>query len=142
MVLGAGLVGYEVAWFAAQQGCDVVLVSRRSEEDVINLKEHGTNLAVLRKGVRDSGAKILPNRELKRVEKTGVVLTTSTGAEEFYPVDNLIISRGYTPRKGLKQDIEAADLRCEIYEVGDCLEVRNFFDAINEGAHVVRENLG
>ena len=74
MVLGAGLVGYEVAWFAAQQGRDVVLVSRRNEEDVIKLKEHGTNLAALRKGVRDSGVRILASRELKRVDETGVVL--------------------------------------------------------------------
>ena len=142
MVLGAGLVGYEVAWFVAQQGREVVLVSRRSEEDVIKLKEHGTNLAALRKGVRDSGVKILASRELKQVNKTGAVLTTSDGTEEFHSIDSLIISRGYTPRRGLKQDIEAADLRCEVYEVGDCLEVRNFFDAINEGAHVVREKLG
>ena len=142
MVLGAGLVGYEVAWFAAQQGCDVVLVSRRNEEDVIKLKEHGTNLAALRKGVRDSGAKILASRELKQVDKTGVVLTTSDGMEEFHSIETLIISRGYTPRQELKRDIEAADLGCQIYEVGDCVEVRNFFDAINEGAHVVREKLG
>ncbi len=142
MVLGAGLVGYEAAWFAAQQGCDVVLVSRRSEEDVIKLKEHGTNLAVLRKGVRESGARILASRELKRVDETGVMLATDDGTEESQPVDTLIISRGYTPRRGLKRDIEAADLRCEVYEVGDCVEVRNFFDAINEGAHVVREKLG
>ena len=142
MVLGAGLVGYEVAWFAAQQGRAVVLVSRRNEEDVIKLKEHGTNLAALRKGVRDSGTKILASRELKRVDKTGVVLATSDGTEEFHPIDSLIISRGYTPRKGLRQDIETADLRCEVYEVGDCVDVRNFFDAINEGAHVVREKLG
>ena len=142
MILGAGLVGYEVAWFAAQQGRDVVLVSRRNEEDVIKLKEHGTNLAALRKGVRDSGAKILASRELKRVDKTGVVLTTSDGREEYYPVETLIISRGYTPRNELKRDIEASDLGCQVYEVGDCVEVRNFFDAINEGAHVVREKLG
>lgn len=141
MVLGAGLVGYEVAWFAAQQGRDVVLVSRRNEEDVIKLKEHGTNLAALRKGVRDSGTRILASRELKQVDETGVLLATDGGAEEYHPVDNLIISRGYTPRRELKQDIEASDLRCEVYEVGDCVEVRNFFDAINEGAHVVREKL-
>lgn len=141
MVLGAGLVGYEVAWFAAQQGRDVVLVSRRSEEDVIKLKEHGTNLAVLRKGVRESGTRIVASRELKRVDETGVILVTDDGTEEFQPVDTLIISRGYTPRRGLKRDIEAADLQCEVYEVGDCVEVRNFFDAINEGAHLVREKL-
>ena len=119
-----------------------MLVSRRSEDDVIKLKEHGTNLAVLRKGVRESGAKILASRELKRIDEAGVVLATDDGDEEFHPVETLIISRGYTPRRGLKQDIEAADLRCEVLEVGDCVEVRNFFDAINEGAHVVREKLG
>ena len=140
-MLGAGLVGYEVAWFAAQHGRDVVLVSRRSEDAVIQLKEHGTNLAVLRKGVRDAGVKVLASREPKRVDETGVVLVAEGGVEEFHPVDSLIISRGYTPRKELKRAIDAADLQCEVYEVGDCAEVRNFFDAINEGAHVVREKI-
>ena len=141
MVLGAGLVGYEAAWFAAQQGRSVVLVSRRSDEDVVQLKEHGTNLALLIKGVRDAGVIVLGSRELKRVEDKGVVLVEDDGTEEFHNTDSLIISRGYTPRKGLKRDIEAANLRCDVYEVGDCLEVRNFFDAINEGAHVIREKL-
>ena len=50
-------------------------------------------------------------------------------------------SRGYTPRLELKSAIEDAQLGCEVLMVGDCVEVRNFFDAINEGAHVVRTAL-
>jgi 2,4-dienoyl-CoA reductase-like NADH-dependent reductase (Old Yellow Enzyme family)/thioredoxin reductase len=141
MVLGAGLVGYEVAWFAAQQGRSVVMVSRRQDDDVFKLEEHGTNLAMLIKGVRDAGVEIAANREIQRVEEKEVVLIDGDGKEEFRPVDCLIVSRGYTPRRGLAEKIAAADLGCEVYEVGDCVEVRNFFDAINEGAHVVRENL-
>ena len=141
MVLGAGLVGYEVAWFVAQQGRSVTMVSRRRGEDIFKLEEHGTNLALLIKGVRDAGVDIVGGLELQRVEEEGVVLVDGDGGEEFQNVDCLIISRGYTPRRGLAQQIEAADLGCEIYQVGDCVEVRNFFDAINEGAHVVRENL-
>ena len=57
-VLGAGLVGYEVAWYAAQQGRSVVMISRRASEKVSQLKEHGTNLALLIKGVRDAGVRV------------------------------------------------------------------------------------
>ncbi len=141
MVLGAGLVGYEMAWFAAQQGRSVSMVSRRVDEEVANLEEHGTNLALLIKGTRDAGVRVVGGRELQRVEEGGVVLVDGEGREELREVDHLIISRGYTPRQTLVGEIEAAQLGCEVYQVGDCVEVRNFFDAINEGAHVVREHL-
>ncbi|NKB68089.1 MAG: FAD-dependent oxidoreductase [Candidatus Latescibacteria bacterium] len=141
LVVGAGLVGYEVAWYAAQQGASVAMVSRRKGEDVFKLDEHGTNLALLIKGVRDAGVEVVGDRELKRVEGGGVVLADSEGREEFRAVDNIIVSRGYTPRQGLAQAIAEAGLDCQVLQVGDCVEVRNFFDAINEGAHVVREQL-
>ncbi len=138
MVLGAGLVGYEAAWHAAQMGRTVTLVSRRAEENVMKLKEHGTNLALLIKGVRDAGVTILGGRELKAVED-GTVILAKNGTNESYAVDNLIISRGYTPRNALKTEIEHSGLGCTVYAVGDCVQVRNFFDAINEGAHVLRK---
>lgn len=141
MVIGAGLVGYEMAWFAAEQGRSVSMISRRVGEEVANLEEHGTNLALLIKGTRDAGVRIIGGRQLARVEAGNAVLVDGDGREEAHEVDNVIISRGYTPRQGLKEEIEAAGLGCEIYQVGDCVEVRNFFDAINEGAHVVREHL-
>lgn len=140
-VLGAGLVGYETAWFAAQQGRSVVLITRRSLEDVVNLKEHGTNLALLIKGAREAGVEVLADRDLTRIEEEGVVLVTSDGEEERRAVDHLIISRGYEPRQELQREIAEAGLRCEVYSVGDCVEVRNYFYAINEGAHTVREKV-
>ena len=142
MVLGAGLVGYEMAWFAADQGRSVVMVSRRQDEDIFKLEEHGTNLALLIKGVREAGVQIQGNREVVRIEEKSVVLVDGDGNEERRAVDSLIISRGYRPRRNLVEAIKSAGLGCEILEVGDCVEVRNFFDAINEGAHVVREKLG
>jgi len=140
-VLGAGLVGYEMAWFAAQQGRSVVMISRRESDQVSQLKEHGTNLALLIKGVRDAGVEVMAGVELNRVEEHGLVLAANDGAEEFRAFDNLIVSRGYAPRKELKAGIAAAGLSCEVYEVGDCVEVRNYFYAINEAAHIVREKL-
>ena len=139
MVLGAGLVGYEAAWFAAQKGRDVIMISRRSEENVVKLKEHGTNLALLIKGVRDAGVRVLGGRELKALENGSVILSKN-GSVESHKIDNLIISRGYAPRNGLANQIEGAGLPCTVYKIGDCAQVRNFFDAINEGAHVLRKH--
>ena len=141
IVLGAGLVGYEMAWFAAQQGRSVVMISRRRDEDIFKLDEHGTNLALLIKGVRDAGVEVIGNRRLRRVEERSAVLVDGDGGEELREMDCLIVSRGYEPRRELAQQIAAAGLGCEVYHVGDCREVRNFFEAINEGAHVVREQL-
>ena len=140
MVLGAGLVGYEVAWHVAEQGRDVTMVSRRPDDQVGNLEEHGTNLALLIKGIRDAGVKVLASQQLVSVEPGSVTLR-GAGGDVAHPVDALIVAHGYRPRQGLKAEIEAAGLGCEVLMVGDCVEVRNFFDAINEGAHVVRDKL-
>ena len=140
-VLGGGLVGYEMAWFAAQQGRDVTMVSRRPEGEVGNLEEHGSNLALLIKGIRDAGVKIMAGCQLQAVEPGSVTLRGTDGSELSHPTDHLIVAHGYRPRRELAAQIEAADLACAVMMVGDCVEVRNFFDAINEGAHVVREKL-
>ncbi len=141
MVLGAGLVGYETAWHAAAQGRSVTMVSRRSENEVGNLEEHGTNLALLIKGTRESGVRVLASSELTAVEDGTAILEGADGREQAHPVDKLIVSRGYRPRRELKRAIEEAGLGCELLMAGDCVQVRNFFDAINEGAHVVRTSL-
>ena len=141
VVLGAGLVGYETAWHAAEMGRDVTMVSRRSDEDVANLEEHGTNLALLIKGTRDAGVKVLSGHDLKAVDGDTAILQDDAGRENAFATDHLIVSRGYTPRQELKRELEEAQLGCEVLMVGDCVEVRNFFDAINEGAHVVRNAL-
>lgn len=141
MVLGAGLVGYETAWHAGSQGREVTMVSRRSEDEVGNLEEHGTNLALLIKGTREAGVRVLAERELVAVDDGSAILKGADGREQAHPVDTLIVSRGYRPRRELERAIEEADLGCEVLMAGDCVEVRNFFDAINEGAHVVRRSL-
>ena len=141
MVLGAGLVGYEMAWHAAAQGRAVTMVSRRSENEVGNLEEHGTNLALLIKGTREAGVRVLADSELEAVEDGTAILKEADGREQRHPVDKLIVSRGYRPRQELKRAIEKAGPGCEVLMAGDCVEVRNFFDAINEGAHVVRRSL-
>jgi len=142
VVLGAGLVGYEMAWHAAEQGRDVSMVSRRAEDEVANLEEHGTNLALLIKGTRDAGVRVVSGHDLKAVDDSVALLQDGKGREKEIAFDHLIVSRGYTPRQELKSAIDDAQLGCEVLMVGDCVEVRNFFDAINEGAHVVRTVLG
>ena len=142
VVLGAGLVGYEMAWHAAEQGRDVLMVSRRAEDEVANLEEHGTNLALLIKGTRDAGVRVVSGHDLKAVDGGIALLEDGNGRENAQAFDHLIVSRGYTPRLELKSAIENAQLGCDVLMVGDCVEVRNFFDAINEGAHLVRTALG
>ena len=141
MVLGAGLVGYETAWHAGSQRREVTMVSRRSEDEVGNLEEHGTNLALLIKGTREAGVRVLAERELVAVDDGAAVLRDPDGRERAHPVDTLIVSRGYRPRRELERAIGEAGLGCGVLMAGDCVEVRNFFDAINEGAHVVRTSL-
>ncbi len=107
-----------------------------------NLEEYGTNLALLIKGTRDAGVRVVSGHDLKAVDGGVALLEGVDGRENAQSFDHLFVSRGYTPRLELKSAIDDAQLGCEVLMVGDCVEVRNFFDAINEGAHVVRSALG
>ena len=120
----------------------MTMISRRNEDDVANLQEHGTNLALLIKGVRDAGVNLLCDHDLTGIQDGTLVLQKTDGTElVHHGFDTLIISRGYRPRQELKNAIEEADLGCDVLMAGDCVDVRTFFDAINEGAHVVHEAL-
>ena len=85
MVLGAGLVGYEMAWHAAAEGRAVTMVSRRNENEVGNLEEHGTNLALLIKGTREAGVRVLASSELEAVEDGTAILKGPMAASRPTP---------------------------------------------------------
>ena len=138
IILGAGLVGSETGWYLSLQGKSVKLVDILDLEQALD-QEHPTNRSILIKGLEKEGVEILDRRSPKRVEADRIILEKEDGVEESYPMDKIIIATGFKSRIHIKKDLERSLLRCDIYEIGDCVKPRKFYNAINEGAHIARQ---
>lgn len=131
LVWGAGLVGCEVACFLAERGNQVTLIFPEPEAapDVVypDLKKHllmklQENQIWIEKGVR----------EFKEVTPEGLAIVDKDGREAFIRADKIVLATGARPESAL-----ATSLRGEVpelYEAGDCMEVRQLLEAIHGGA--------
>ena len=138
IVLGAGLVGCELAWYLTLQGKKVNLFDALNLNEILQ-DEHSTNRFYLLHNLKEQGVSILASRKILRVEDKEAIFKKNTGGEESYPFDSLIICVGLKPRNELLGELRKSEFKGEIYGIGDCAEPRDFYHAIQEGAKVGRE---
>ncbi|MFQ5868149.1 MAG: FAD-dependent oxidoreductase, partial [bacterium] len=138
IVLGAGLVGCEIAWYLALQGKKVKLF------DVLNLNEilqdqHSTNRFYLLYSLKEQSVSILTSRKILKVEDKEAIFEKNDGSEESHLFDSLIICVGFESQDTLLQELRESEFKGKVYKIGDCAEPRDFYHAIQEGAKVGRE---
>jgi len=138
IVLGAGLVGCETAWYLSSKGKLVKLVDIVGPGDILS-DEHPTNRSFLLHSLKEESVPILGYRKLKRIEKKKVTFERKDGLEETYLMDNLIIAIGFQSNTSLKEALENSEIKCEIYTIGDCKQPRDFYSAIQEGSFIARQ---
>lgn len=134
VVVGAGLVGSEIALDLSSKCEEVLLIDMLPYEGLLR-KEHATNRSVLIKMLESSGVTILGQRKLREVQKDGVVFD-SNGTEEFHRADKTILALGFEPRTELRDALAKSNLGFDYYQVGDCIEPRDIFNAVQEGYEV------
>jgi len=138
IVLGAGLVGCEIAWHLSLQGKKVKLFDELSLSEILQ-DEHSTNRFYLLHSLKEQGISILESRKILKVEDKQTIFKKNDGSEESYPFDSLIISVGFESRDTLLQQLRESEFKGKVYKIGDCLEPKDFYHAIQEGAKVGRE---
>jgi len=138
IVLGAGLVGCETAWYLSSKGKSVKLVDIVGPGDILS-DEHPTNRSFLLHSLKEEGVPILGYRKIKRIEKKKVTFERKDSLEETYLMDNLIIAIGFQANTSLKEALENSEIKCEIYTIGDCKQPRDFYSAIQEGSFIGRQ---
>jgi len=131
VVWGAGLVGCEVATFLAENGNKVTLIFPESEAapDVVysDVKKH------LLKKLEENKITIETEvRQFKEITSDGLAFVDKGGREAFIQADKIILATGARPRSTLAQSLRGKVP--ELYEAGDCVEVRRLLEAIHEGA--------
>jgi 2,4-dienoyl-CoA reductase-like NADH-dependent reductase (Old Yellow Enzyme family)/NADPH-dependent 2,4-dienoyl-CoA reductase/sulfur reductase-like enzyme len=134
VVIGGRLVGIDTTLFLAEKGKQVSLVSRHQIA-------RGTN-STLKKAVTELLVKyrirLYPNSIPDSITANGVNIWWNSGEPPekdwvffFLKADTVILAVGETSNNQLAKELKG--ITSEIYEIGDCVEVRDACSAIREG---------
>ncbi len=128
VIIGAGLVGCEIAEFLAEKGKPVTIVERLSspagEMDAINR-------AILLQKLNKYGVKIHLNANVKEITATKVIITNCDGKEIELEADTVVNATGFNPNNDAFFKLK--DTVRDVHIVGDAKNPSNIHDAVHEG---------
>ncbi len=129
IIIGGGATGCEVALELSERGASVTIVEQLPK---IGAEVEAMTKKIILKKLRKNSVRILTEHRLSKVSENGVFVTDKNGNELFLEGDNVIIAVGNRPNNSLFDQVK--QLGIEVYQIGDCLEVRSAKEAIYEGA--------
>jgi pyruvate/2-oxoglutarate dehydrogenase complex dihydrolipoamide dehydrogenase (E3) component len=136
IVIGGGYVGCETAEFLAEKGKDLT-VAFPEPEPILDVVCWAIRKLMLRK-LEEKKIKILAGvKQFREITPKGIGVISKEGKEVFLEADNIILATGAVPEKSLIHSL-SGKVR-EIYEAGDCVEVRRILEAVHEGAKAALE---
>jgi len=132
VVIGAGLVGSEVALYLGKQGKKVAAVEcLTAMRDV-----YGANALDLKQQLDGAKVKILENTDVLEIAKQGIIIADKRGKKSTIEADTIILAVGLEPNRELAESL--AGKAPEVYAIGDCAESRRVLDAMAEAFHTAR----
>lgn len=135
VIVGGGLVGCETAHVLAERGCTVHIVEM--QDDVLKDTSYVTRHSQL-DVLAATGAKLHVSTRLLEVLPDGI--SAQQGEETIkLQADHVVLAMGYRSRSTLYQELSGV-LDCEVFQIGDCRQVRKIAAAVHEG-HVIAKNL-
>ncbi|MCG1011313.1 FAD-dependent oxidoreductase [Tepidanaerobacter sp. GT38] len=134
VIVGAGLVGCEMALFLKEKGKNnITLVDMLPEiaHDVLYMAR-GSLLEEL----EQKGIKTMPGLELKEIRPSGIVVEDGEGNLENIDADTVVLATGLEADGSLYDDLQGkVD---ELYKIGDCVAPRKFIDAVHEAYEIAK----
>jgi len=129
IIIGGGATGCEVALELSERGASVTIVEQLPN---IGAQIEAITKKIILEKLGKNSVRILTEHRLSKVTEKGVFVTDRNGNELFLEGDNVIIAVGNRPNNNLFDQVK--QLGIEVYQIGDCLEVRTAKEAIYEGA--------
>jgi 2,4-dienoyl-CoA reductase-like NADH-dependent reductase (Old Yellow Enzyme family)/thioredoxin reductase len=129
VVIGGGLIGMETADYLCQKGTQVTLVEVLKRSPVLKITSHGY---MLHTRLKEAGCRLLFSTTLTKIEESSVTALIEGREQILSPVDQVVVAVGLKPRDGLKEILQARNIRHFI--VGDALQPRRILEATEEGA--------
>ncbi|NLZ53800.1 MAG: FAD-dependent oxidoreductase, partial [Thermoanaerobacteraceae bacterium] len=134
VIVGAGLVGCEMALFLKEKGKNnITLVDMLPEiaHDVIYMAR-----ASLLEELEQKEIKGRPGLKLKEITTRGIVVEDMKGNFENIGADTVILATGLRAEYSLYDSLR--DKVDEIYKIGDCVSPRKFIDAVHEAYAIAK----
>jgi 2,4-dienoyl-CoA reductase-like NADH-dependent reductase (Old Yellow Enzyme family)/thioredoxin reductase len=136
VVIGAGDVGCEIAWYLSLLGRKVHLVDMLAYSEWL-ADEHPTNRMILLEKLEEAGVMLIDNAKVTDIGKSGAyIILQSENVEYKIGTDILLLATGYRKKedlaKGLRELISGRN-KPEILEIGACADARDIHWAIREG---------
>ena len=128
VIVGAGLVGLEVADFLASQGKEVIMLEMA---DDIALGADASEHIYYGDHLREIGVEILTNAKVIEIRQDGVVFTHKNWAREILQPDNVVLATGALPNNRLYEDLKKS--YAHVIAIGDCRQPRKALEANLEG---------
>ena len=135
VILGAGLVGAELAVYLRRLGRDVTVLEMRDRMTIGDNKLHGMGLT---NEFEKQQIRCLFNSKATEITAQGVRYENADG-EQFIAADNVICALGLRPDRTLSESLRLA--APEFHEVGDCLTPGTIYDATRT-AHQIALDIG
>lgn len=125
VVVGGGLVGYEIAYDFARNGKDVTIVE--GLDKILTGNVPYPNRMFLIDSFEKLGTKIVTGAMLKGVTDKGAIVEKDGKLDEI-AADDVVISIGFKPVPSMAEEIRA--LGYEVIEIGDGQKVGNVMTSI------------
>ncbi len=135
LIVGGGLIGCEIAAFMAEQGKKVRIATRRASLEELSSELEPISRGVLHQKLMEDGVQIIFGVRTDEIIDSGAVITNIQNREKkIIEADTVILAAGLTSNRDLFKVLNGKVQ--ELFEIGDCVEPRMIFDAINEASHV------
>ncbi|MFC2008901.1 FAD-dependent oxidoreductase [Chloroflexota bacterium] len=129
VVIGGGSVGCETAHLLADQGKKTTVVEILPKLASDLFYAYGDLLV---KTLEESGVDTFVGVREETITQEGVSIVTKEGKRILVPADSIVIATGSVSNKALFESIKGTV--DEIYQIGDCVDVRRIQEATSEGA--------
>jgi len=127
LIVGAGMVGCELAWYLSDTGKKVYLTDILSEEQLMQ-KEHYFNKLILLEKVKERVEGIYLNRKVSVKESAGGYLV-DTG-ETSFEIQTVVNAIGFEPGNDFLSSLKEAF--SNVLVVGDAKKVGTIYDATQD----------
>ncbi|MCR3922627.1 MAG: FAD-dependent oxidoreductase [Firmicutes bacterium] len=133
VILGAGLVGTELAIYLALLGRDVEIIEMLGQ---MNAEGNRTQGMVINGQLKEHGIKLNFNTKVVEITHNGVVCEGADG-EKFFAADTIIYATG---QKSLTDEaIALGQCAPSFHMIGDCLRPKNIITAVRTADTVAKD---
>jgi 2,4-dienoyl-CoA reductase-like NADH-dependent reductase (Old Yellow Enzyme family)/thioredoxin reductase len=139
VVIGAGEVGCEIAWFLALLGRPVCVVDILPRVEWF-ANQHPTNRFTLMERLAEKGVQLMDEAKNIRIEARKLgdrsVILERKGICSDISAQLIVLATGYLKDERLVQDLRRSGYAPEVHAVGDCANPRDIHWAVREGYEI------